>query len=294
MDNLSAPMDTWNEIAKRAQSEPSAVWALSESMKTMGGSEAQFAVNFMLRFLIHLVGDLHQPLHSATLFANDTRFGSILDKSGDRGGNNFRLKTHWGKDIPNLHTLWDAAGGMYMTQWPYSEDETQQLLQNATKLMSTHPKSSFLQYQVSDAVACLTHSTGFCSSTFEKWAQESHGIAKTYSYGYGITPGSSPSKEYLNMMQVVSQQQITLAGYRLADLLQEIVPHLPQVSSSTPAPLHAATQQIDHLVIYLFLDAFLIQSALMMYFYLSRYLRRLSVLKKTKQQHLNVCPQVGV
>lgn len=45
-----------------------------------------------LKFLIHLVGDLHQPLH--------------VGKPGDRGGNNVKLKW-FGKDS-NLHSVWDS------------------------------------------------------------------------------------------------------------------------------------------------------------------------------------------
>ncbi len=45
-----------------------------------------------LRFLIHLVGDLHQPLH--------------LGKSIDQGGNSIRIK--WFNDSITVHALWDS------------------------------------------------------------------------------------------------------------------------------------------------------------------------------------------
>jgi len=45
-----------------------------------------------LKFLIHLVGDLHQPLH--------------VGIPGDRGGNSVKLKW-FGKDS-NLHAVWDS------------------------------------------------------------------------------------------------------------------------------------------------------------------------------------------
>lgn len=46
-----------------------------------------------LRFVVHIVGDLHQPLHNG----NGT----------DRGGNQFKLK--WFGDDTNLHSVWDTA-----------------------------------------------------------------------------------------------------------------------------------------------------------------------------------------
>lgn len=47
---------------------------------------------FNLRFLTHLVGDLHMPLH--------------VGRSEDRGGN--RIKVKFFREEMNLHTLWDT------------------------------------------------------------------------------------------------------------------------------------------------------------------------------------------
>ena len=47
---------------------------------------------FHLRFLVHLVGDIHQPLH--------------VGKGDDRGGNDIKVKW-FGKDT-NLHRVWDT------------------------------------------------------------------------------------------------------------------------------------------------------------------------------------------
>ena len=47
---------------------------------------------FHLRFLVHLVGDIHQPLH--------------VGRSEDRGGNNIKVK--WFGDDSNLHRVWDS------------------------------------------------------------------------------------------------------------------------------------------------------------------------------------------
>ncbi len=44
-----------------------------------------------LRFLIHLVGDVHQPLH--------------VSRKGDRGGND--LKVTWFGEPSNMHKIWD-------------------------------------------------------------------------------------------------------------------------------------------------------------------------------------------
>jgi hypothetical protein len=46
-----------------------------------------------LRFTIHIVGDVHQPLHAG--------------RPGDRGGNNVRVT--WFGDQTNLHSVWDSG-----------------------------------------------------------------------------------------------------------------------------------------------------------------------------------------
>lgn len=58
------------------------------------------------RYLVHVVGDMHQPLHSVALF-NKTF------PSGDRGGNSIKIKLLNGTS-QNLHAFWDA--GAFMVQ----------------------------------------------------------------------------------------------------------------------------------------------------------------------------------
>lgn len=56
------------------------------------------ALSTAMRFLIHLIGDMHQPLHMSALV--DERF-----PSGDKGGNAYLLKNHYAS--PELHAVWD-------------------------------------------------------------------------------------------------------------------------------------------------------------------------------------------
>jgi hypothetical protein len=49
------------------------------------------------------------------------------------------------------------------------------------------------------------------------WAQQSFTIAK--SFAYDLAPGSTLSSAYIAHVQQLTQQQIALAGYRLANLL---------------------------------------------------------------------------
>ncbi|MEM9895924.1 MAG: S1/P1 nuclease [Bacteroidota bacterium] len=59
---------------------------------------------FALRCLVHLVGDLHQPLHVGT--------------GVDKGGNTVKLSYFWGSS--NLHRVWDS-GIIDQQQYSYTE-----------------------------------------------------------------------------------------------------------------------------------------------------------------------------
>jgi hypothetical protein len=56
-----------------------------------------------LCWLLHLLGDLHQPLHATVLFAPRV-FEPAGHRHGDEGGNAIHLGEH-----RNLHAIWDAA-----------------------------------------------------------------------------------------------------------------------------------------------------------------------------------------
>mgnify|MGYP002145137110 CR=1 FL=1 len=61
--------------------------------------DGQFEMSFMLRHLLHLVGDIHQPLHAAALFSNEF-------PKGDDGGNLFKI--NYSESVTNLHKLYDS------------------------------------------------------------------------------------------------------------------------------------------------------------------------------------------
>jgi hypothetical protein len=80
-------------IYDHAPPEGDALEALARFSKTLrnpnaSGEDKQLA----LRFIVHLVGDLHQPLH--------------VGKCCDRGGNDVKV-TFFGKPT-NLHAVWDS------------------------------------------------------------------------------------------------------------------------------------------------------------------------------------------
>jgi len=80
---------------------PNIVEAFDQSIQAVrgNGSAAERAV--ALAWVLHLTGDVHQPLHTSALF-------STLFPDGDMGGNSFFVQVGPRGSKKNLHSLWDS------------------------------------------------------------------------------------------------------------------------------------------------------------------------------------------
>jgi len=183
-----------------------AVWAIekfSAILKDKSKPDAERSE--ALRFLIHFVGDIHQPLHA-------TARDSDEHPTGDKGGNDFRITAPAafnGISRPprNLHSFWDFGGGLFHgEQRPLTVDSKARIDAMAASLMKQYPARSF------PAVGDMKP---------EHWAQESFELDKTVVYN--LQDGSTPSDEYVKKAQDVCGHRITLAGYRLARLLNDLL-----------------------------------------------------------------------
>ena len=161
-----------------------------------------------LTWLFHLVGDIHQPLHSAQIFTTGY-------PNGDRGGNSVCVRTKESNQAINLHRFWD---GVITT----SSNMTR-LNNEATTLRN---RSEFSKNQL----------TELASTDYEAWVKESLQIATTITYQNGAI--GTPKGEFKDCSEIVdakllpngyarvagriADRRIMLAGYRLADLLKQL------------------------------------------------------------------------
>ena len=73
--------------------EENIVWAIEKCVEVLKDSKhSEQEQEFHLKMLIHLVGDLHQPMH--------------VGRAEDRGGND--IKVDWFGKHSNLHRVWDS------------------------------------------------------------------------------------------------------------------------------------------------------------------------------------------
>lgn len=147
---------------------------------------------FSFRVLIHLIGDIHQPMHAVSEFSK--KF-----PTGDKGGNLVYLKSN--PIASNLHAYWDNGGGFLKPAKRYSS--------------ATLNKKS---YQIEQYYPC-----DFNEVTLDPvlWANESHKIA--LNDAYQLQRDQKPSKSYQQKVKKISEQRITLAGCRLASLFNTLV-----------------------------------------------------------------------
>lgn len=143
-----------------------------------------------LRILVHVVADLHQPLHAVNRC-------SRLHPKGDRGATLFRL----GKNpiAMNLHAYWDKGGGLLLRR--YSGIAVQKWANVLEKKQ-----------------ACSSLNLDFDPLG---WAKESYEVATQDVYQ--LQERRSPPKAYMQATRKKTEHQLILAGCRLAKLLNSLI-----------------------------------------------------------------------
>lgn len=156
---------------------------------------------YTLAYLVHLTGDVHQPLHSTTRY-------TVAMPDGDLGGNRFRLSSSAIR--PNLHSYWDGVAGFFdsanLTR-PLNRNERQRLRAFTRAIQEDFPANEI------DDVDDLTPAT---------WVTESHDLAKMVAYT-DITENTVPSIPYRDKTRDTSRKRIATAGYRLARVLNQVL-----------------------------------------------------------------------
>lgn len=136
------PKEIKNKLSEIKNSElrpgdDNIVWAINEMKRTLRNTNSSavddhFAKSFALIWLIHLVGDIHQPLHAISRIDPKTL-------KQDSGGNNFTVKINKKTLIP-LHTIWDENLRQYgALESPLKPEQKKRLDEDVKNLMNEFP-----------------------------------------------------------------------------------------------------------------------------------------------------------
>jgi hypothetical protein len=173
------------------------------SLRDAGTTDEQKAVYYC--WVMHIVGDGHQPLHSVGLISR----GRFNTSEGDRGGNGIHVEQ--GR---NLHSFWDGllGGNQSLTE---IRKRTAEILGNE-ECKSAGEKAA---RQLAP----------------ESWIQESHQLAKSFVYHKSILDEvaareASPDQplasvdlplQYRQDAGRLAQRRVAEAGYRLAEVIKQ-------------------------------------------------------------------------
>lgn len=188
--------------------------ALSHNLTVLRGDADEPTKAIALCWVLHLVGDMHQPLHMVSRFSD-------LFPDGDKGGNGMFIRIPPNRSSINLHSFWDG------------------LILRGVKgdsLGKAKPETMVLSLRTASRRATLLfNQEGLHRSDFSQlanpdlgaWAKESVELARKWAYLDGQLTGPNSvnpfvvPEGYTMDAQAVAEKQLALAGHRLADLLSQ-------------------------------------------------------------------------
>lgn len=168
-------------------------------------TDAEKAVHYC--WLLHVIADLAQPLHAASLFTEE------LFPNGDKGGNDLKVRREGASgDGQKLHSVWDGLLG--------KSGNFNDILSKASQIIEAH-QAEF--------------TTAFVALPNDIWATESQALALQFAYGPILAELRTAEEQGdLNVIDVpasyfadsgaVVRRQAASAGVRLAGVLTSTVP----------------------------------------------------------------------
>lgn len=187
------------------------VTAYGEHVSTLRTSSDDSDRAVALCWLFHLTGDVHQPLHSVSLFT--TQFATA---EGDRGGTRFYIRVKPDSSTLSLHSFWDN------------------LVLGSERYQSVANRATALRNKAGLARADLTELAArpFGPNAVMSWAKdESLVVAKSTVYLNGKLKGSTSKTDgkplpadYAGDARDAAERRMVLAGYRLSDVLATLLP----------------------------------------------------------------------
>lgn len=157
--------------------------------------------NEALKFLLHFVSDLHQPLHTEAL---------------DRGGNQIQVKfdsRHY-----NLHSVWDTEVALKMhglTHSPGVDAEKALAKRWAQELYNKHESADF---RIAQNVSCdPMANTAAAQSCALEYAVETNQLICSYVLQPGLEwlESNDLGGEYYDGAKTIVEDRIAIAGMRL-------------------------------------------------------------------------------
>jgi uncharacterized protein (UPF0147 family) len=188
-----------------------AVQALKRAIAVLRGGSDPYVTSkpMALAMVMHLVGDIHQPLHCATKY-----FLVHGELESDFGGNKERVLNGPPADAKfNLHYFWDEA---YRATFD-----------DATGDIGTDPGEAASREQVVALARSADAQPSLLATDIDQWARDGNALARDFVY-HDLTTTDNKSEcrlssAYVARARDVAQHQLLLAGLRLAKILNDVL-----------------------------------------------------------------------
>ncbi len=155
-----------------------------------------------LSWLIHLVGDIHQPLHCVARITDEHPL-----PHGDQGGNLYSVRAphitpsgNIGVRKTSLHAYWDSVPSMLD--------------------LSATPQQLAAAIEKSNPIASCPSPDNASPKDAAIWANESCELALTV---YATPENEQLTDEYIAASKAIARDRLARAGYRLAGLLNALL-----------------------------------------------------------------------
>lgn len=199
------------------------IMAMSEAMNTLvfqkdqGKKPRVWGKAFSLMVLVHVLGDLHQPLHTVSLFSEE-----FVPPDGDMGGNRWRV--NYVSDAPDkkaydqMHLLFDCLGGVWSCDYMpalVSKDFEAEMQLRADQLEKQFPIEDFkaeLDFSFETEAEFTQIAMGFARESFE--------LAKTAYDTYPLD--GDIDQDQIKWARTMLLKRVALAGYRMAKVLSMV------------------------------------------------------------------------
>lgn len=190
---------TDGRLPKGKPLDQNVVWAIKKFRAELGDTSLTAERRGKsLVWLLHFVGDIHQPMHAV---AHES---DALPK-GDRGGNDTKLLPPPGMlpEPRNLHFLWDMGAGVFPEVVRPLNETGQRTISRLADLAEKAVEERQVGQDREDDPAV--------------WARESYDLA--IRYAYDLQPNTIPTSMYLERCRQLSLWRVGMAGLRLARLI---------------------------------------------------------------------------
>jgi hypothetical protein len=186
-------------------SEPNVATIFPSLAESLGDNSVATSIRaYNLSWIIHVAGDLHQPLHG-------TSRSAASHPDGDAGGNGVWVQLRGSdRDSINLHAVWDGWVGRPARNAPI-DDVAASLARDLP--MAAGARDDALHIPRGAALA----------ATVRGWADESATLARYFAYDLPARSGATPpelSDDYVARSTRIARQRLALSAYRLAEVIE--------------------------------------------------------------------------